>query len=102
MIRATGSVEMPWLIAAVWVSALDHESRDDAVKDRAVVIGTLGKRLEIFDVVRGDLGEKLEDDSTVIGFKYSDFVASVWSNRPRGGRVRKLFGHALGCTPNPP
>ena len=61
------AVEAAVVLLAVRVTALDHESRNDAMEFGVVVEPCAREVEEVLDVVGGDLGEEFDGDVAVTG-----------------------------------
>src|SRR5436190_7277227 len=81
---------------AGWVAALDHEVRDDAVEDHAVVEAVAGELAEVLDGLGRVVIEELNRDRAVIGVQgcvahlgspLSASSAAAWSKRSVAGWV---------------
>ena len=73
--RITGSGMTKSTVSRVWAAALNHESRNDAVKLKAIVIAFGREFLKVCDVIGGFVREKPKDHVAPIGLHNDDFIA---------------------------
>lgn len=100
--RAAGAVRASIVgVAAVRASALNHESRDDAVEPDTIVEAFGDELLERGGMLGRMVGEELDDDPAVSGVQDGDRIASGGGGCAGRSGARESIGHGVSIVPTP-